>query len=189
MHARTRRHGYGLVQFGMVAPFLLQLYAEIAHDCSRGSWTCFEQRVIPNYTPPGGCVVLNPTLPRQYFFKPRVARPGRATFLPFVIPTCISKTKMLTSSFLYIKGTQRQHNLWFLFTSSGCSCSKIRSMARLHCTYMLCPRVTCSVRQCMYTSVMSEHRLHLLKAPGFKTFFKNSNGKMVNNDGVHASKT
>lgn len=76
MHARTRRHGYGLVQFGMVAPFLLQLYAEIAHDCSRGSWTCFEQRVIPNYTPPGGCVVLNPTLPRQYFFKPGVARPS-----------------------------------------------------------------------------------------------------------------
>eukprot|EP01045_Picozoa_sp_COSAG04_P040422 COSAG04_NODE_11801_length_688_cov_0.724958_1_plen_172_part_01 len=35
-------HGYGLVQHGLVRPFLLQLYAEMAHACSRGSWTCFE---------------------------------------------------------------------------------------------------------------------------------------------------
>lgn len=26
-------HGYGLVQFGMVEPFLLQLWAEISHVC------------------------------------------------------------------------------------------------------------------------------------------------------------
>ena len=30
-------HGYGLVQHGMVEPFLLQLFAEMAHDCTRGA--------------------------------------------------------------------------------------------------------------------------------------------------------
>ena len=47
-------HGYGLVQHGMAEPFLLQLYSEMAHVCTRGSWTCFESRGIPNFTPPGG---------------------------------------------------------------------------------------------------------------------------------------
>ena len=47
-------HGYGLVQHGLVEPFLLQLFSEMAHDCTRGSWTCFESRGIPNYTPDGG---------------------------------------------------------------------------------------------------------------------------------------
>ena len=47
-------HGYGLVQHGMADLFLLQLYSEIAHDCSRGSWTCFETRGLPNWTPAGG---------------------------------------------------------------------------------------------------------------------------------------
>ena len=36
-----------LLQHEMVEPFLLQLYAEMAHDCTRGSWTCFESRVSP----------------------------------------------------------------------------------------------------------------------------------------------
>jgi len=47
-------HGYGLVQFGMAEEFILQLYAEMAHDCTRGSWTCFESRGLPNNIPPGG---------------------------------------------------------------------------------------------------------------------------------------
>ena len=47
-------HGYGLVQYGMAEPFLLQLYSEMAHVCTRGSWTCFESRGIPNWTPAGG---------------------------------------------------------------------------------------------------------------------------------------
>ena len=47
-------HGYGLLQFGLVEPFLLQLYSNMAHDCTRGSWTCFEQRRLPNGTPAGG---------------------------------------------------------------------------------------------------------------------------------------
>ena len=47
-------HGYGLLQFNLVDEFLLQLYAEMAHDCTRGSWTCFESRGIPNFTPAGG---------------------------------------------------------------------------------------------------------------------------------------
>ena len=38
----------------MVEQFVLQLYAEMAHDCTRGSWTCFESRGIPNWTPAGG---------------------------------------------------------------------------------------------------------------------------------------
>jgi hypothetical protein len=38
----------------MVEQFLLQLYAEVAHACSRGSWTCFEQRGLPDRTPAGG---------------------------------------------------------------------------------------------------------------------------------------
>ena len=38
----------------MVEEFVLQLYAEMAHDCTRGSWTCFESRGIPNWTPAGG---------------------------------------------------------------------------------------------------------------------------------------
>ena len=47
-------HGYGLVQHGLIDHFLLQLYAEIAVDCTRGTWTCFESRGIPNWTPAGG---------------------------------------------------------------------------------------------------------------------------------------
>lgn len=51
-------HGYGLVQHapsaGFAELFVLQLYSEIAHDCSRGSWTCFETRGLPNWTPAGG---------------------------------------------------------------------------------------------------------------------------------------
>lgn len=47
-------HGYGLVQYDMIEEFVLQLYAEMAHDCTRGSWTCFESRGIPNWTPAGG---------------------------------------------------------------------------------------------------------------------------------------
>lgn len=51
-------HGYGLVHHapieGFAELFLLQLYSEIAHDCSRGSWTCFETRGLPNWTPAGG---------------------------------------------------------------------------------------------------------------------------------------
>ena len=43
-------HGYGLVQHGLVRPFLLQLYAEMAHACSRGSWTCFETRGLPDWS-------------------------------------------------------------------------------------------------------------------------------------------
>ena len=41
-------------RYGLVEPFLLQLYSEMAHDCTRGSWTCFESRGIPNWTPAGG---------------------------------------------------------------------------------------------------------------------------------------
>ena len=29
-------------------------YSEVAHDCSRGSWTCFETRGLPDWTPAGG---------------------------------------------------------------------------------------------------------------------------------------
>eukprot|EP01052_Picozoa_sp_SAG31_P019103 SAG31_NODE_1381_length_8580_cov_5.632590_5_plen_834_part_00 len=51
-------HGYGLVQHGMIEPFLLQLYAEMAHVCSRGTWTCFESRSFTSdtakVTPSGG---------------------------------------------------------------------------------------------------------------------------------------
>ena len=47
-------HGYGLLQYDLVDEFLLQLYAEMAHDCTRGSWTCFESRGVPNFTPAGG---------------------------------------------------------------------------------------------------------------------------------------
>ena len=47
-------HGYGLVQHGLVEHFLLQLFSEMAHDCTRGSWTCFESRGIPDWTPAGG---------------------------------------------------------------------------------------------------------------------------------------
>lgn len=47
-------HGYGLVQHGMVEHFLLQLFSEMAHDCTRGSWTCFESRGISDWTPAGG---------------------------------------------------------------------------------------------------------------------------------------
>jgi hypothetical protein len=51
-------HGYGLVQHGMIEPFLLQLYAEMAHVCSRGTWTCFESRSFTSdsaeVTPAGG---------------------------------------------------------------------------------------------------------------------------------------
>lgn len=47
-------HGFGLIQHNLVEPFLLQLYAEMAHACSRGSWTCFETRGLPNWTPAGG---------------------------------------------------------------------------------------------------------------------------------------
>jgi hypothetical protein len=34
-------HGWGLIQNDMVDEFVLQLYSEMAHDCTRGSWTCF----------------------------------------------------------------------------------------------------------------------------------------------------
>ena len=34
--------------------FLLQLYSEMAHACTRGTWTCFESRGLPNDTPNGG---------------------------------------------------------------------------------------------------------------------------------------
>ena len=47
-------HGFGLIQHGFVREFLLQLYAEMAHDCTRGTWTCFESRGIPDWTPAGG---------------------------------------------------------------------------------------------------------------------------------------
>jgi hypothetical protein len=47
-------HGYGLVQHGLVEHFLLQLFSEMAHDCTRGSWTCFESRGISDWTPAGG---------------------------------------------------------------------------------------------------------------------------------------
>jgi hypothetical protein len=51
-------HGYGLVQHGLVQPFLLQLYAEISHVCTRGTWTCFESRSFTTdsarVTPDGG---------------------------------------------------------------------------------------------------------------------------------------
>ena len=39
---------------GFIREFLLQLYAEMAHDCTRGTWTCFESRGIPDWTPAGG---------------------------------------------------------------------------------------------------------------------------------------
>ena len=47
-------HGYGLLQHNMIKPFLLQLYTEMGHVCTRGSWTCFESRGLPNFTPAGG---------------------------------------------------------------------------------------------------------------------------------------
>jgi hypothetical protein len=47
-------HGYGLIQHNLVEHFLLQLFSEMAHDCTRGSWTCFESRGIPDWTPAGG---------------------------------------------------------------------------------------------------------------------------------------
>ena len=51
-------HGYGLVQHGLIEPFLLQLYAEMAHVCTRGTWTCFESRSFTSdsakVTPAGG---------------------------------------------------------------------------------------------------------------------------------------
>ena len=57
-------HGYGLLQHSLIGPFLLQLYAEMAHVCSRGSWTCFESRTLPNGTPAGGysCLELDFTV-------------------------------------------------------------------------------------------------------------------------------
>ena len=39
------RHWYGLVQHGMVEPFLLQLYAEIAHACDANAPA--EDRDVP----------------------------------------------------------------------------------------------------------------------------------------------
>eukprot|EP01052_Picozoa_sp_SAG31_P022231 SAG31_NODE_1758_length_7335_cov_18.704600_4_plen_360_part_00 len=59
-------HGYGLVQHapadGMAELFVLQLYSEIAHACSRGSWTCFETRGLPNWTPAGGYATPSQTV-------------------------------------------------------------------------------------------------------------------------------
>ena len=51
---RTQGHGYGLVHHDYPELFLLQLWAEMAHVCTRGSWTCFESRGMPNFTPAGG---------------------------------------------------------------------------------------------------------------------------------------
>ena len=47
-------HGYGLLQHDHIELFLLQFFAEMAHACTRGSWTCFESRVLPQGTPGGG---------------------------------------------------------------------------------------------------------------------------------------
>eukprot|EP00039_Didymoeca_costata_P002904 m.63678 g.63678 ORF g.63678 m.63678 type:complete len:1036 (+) comp11594_c0_seq2:140-3247(+) len=47
-------HGYGLLQHNLIEPFLLQFYSEMAHDCTRGTWTCYESRGLPNFIPAGG---------------------------------------------------------------------------------------------------------------------------------------
>ena len=51
-------HGYGLVQHDFAEAFLLQLYSEMAHVCTRGTWTCFESRTLTadraSVTPAGG---------------------------------------------------------------------------------------------------------------------------------------
>ena len=47
-------HGYGLLQHDLIAPLLLLLYSLMAHVCSRGTWTCFESRGLPDFPPAGG---------------------------------------------------------------------------------------------------------------------------------------
>ena len=51
-------HGYGLVQHGMIEPFMLRLFAETSHVCTCGTWTCFESRSCTedsaHVTPDGG---------------------------------------------------------------------------------------------------------------------------------------
>jgi len=47
-------HGYGLLQHELIEPFLLLLFSHAAHVCSRGTWTCFESRRLPNWPPAGG---------------------------------------------------------------------------------------------------------------------------------------
>lgn len=47
-------HGYGLLQHDLIKPLLLLLNTQMAHVCSRGTWTCFESRGLPNFPPAGG---------------------------------------------------------------------------------------------------------------------------------------
>ena len=47
-------HAFGLMQHDLVDEALLLLYGVMAHVCSRGTWTCFESRGLPNMLPAGG---------------------------------------------------------------------------------------------------------------------------------------
>ena len=54
IHKHTPLHTHSFTHTHTFTPTPPQLYAEIAHACTRGSWTCFETRGLPDWTPAGG---------------------------------------------------------------------------------------------------------------------------------------